>query len=97
MGALLMTVGNGVISGMDKGLQKNIVTGFSGDIVLVSDKQESDNVFIEFMGKAIEPINNFKQIDTVFQDMISLTNTSRSEKIPRWCSARLLMVWDLPT
>lgn len=67
LGALLMTVGNGVISGMDKGLQTNIVNGFTGDIVITSSKQESDNVFIEFMGKSVEPIFNFKQIDSVLK------------------------------
>jgi putative ABC transport system permease protein len=59
-----MTVGNGVISGMERGLQKNIVEGFTGDAVIVSDKQESDDVFIEFMGKAVAPINNYKAIDS---------------------------------
>lgn len=67
VGALLMTMGNGVISGMDKGLQKNIVSGFTGDIVLVSNKQESDVVFIDMMGKSIEEIDNYKSIDTVLQ------------------------------
>ena len=47
VGALLMTIGNGVISGMDKGLQKNIINGFTGDIVIVSEKQESDAVFMD--------------------------------------------------
>lgn len=64
LGALLMTVGNGVISGMNVGLQKNVVEGFTGDLVLVSENQESDNVFMEFMGKAVAPINNYKQIDS---------------------------------
>ena len=67
LGAFLMTVGNGVISGMDRGLQKNIVDGFTGDIVLISSKQESDNVFIEFMGKAIEPVYNFVEIEKVLE------------------------------
>jgi len=69
IGALLMTIGNGVISGMDKGLQQNIINGFTGDIVLVSDKQESDAVFMEMMGKSIEPINNFKQIDSALKSI----------------------------
>jgi putative ABC transport system permease protein len=64
LGALLMTVGNGVISGMNVGMQKNIVEGFSGDVLLVSDKQESDNLFMEPMGKALDPINNYKSIDS---------------------------------
>jgi putative ABC transport system permease protein len=68
LGAFLMTVGNGVISGMDHGLHKNIVNSFTGDIVLISDKQESDNVFLEFMGKAVEPINNFIDIREVLKD-----------------------------
>ncbi|MBN1130199.1 MAG: hypothetical protein JXA71_14500, partial [Chitinispirillaceae bacterium] len=67
LGALLMTVGNGVISGMNRGLQKNVVEGFSGDIVLVSDKQEGDNVFMDMMGKAVEPINNYKAIDSALR------------------------------
>jgi putative ABC transport system permease protein len=67
IGALLMTVGNGVISGMNAGLQKNIVQGFTGDIVLVSDKHESENVFLEMMGKEVEPLYNYKSIDTVLK------------------------------
>ncbi|MBN2036785.1 MAG: FtsX-like permease family protein [Chitinispirillaceae bacterium] len=67
IGALLMAVGNGVISGMNRGLQKNIVEGFTGDIILVSDNQESDNVFMEFLGKAIEPISNYRQIDSALK------------------------------
>lgn len=72
LGALLMTIGNGVISGMDYGLQKNIVNSFSGEIVLVSQKQESDNVFFEMMGKAVEPINNYTDIKGILksQDFI---------------------------
>ncbi len=62
LGALLMTIGNGVTSGMDKGLEKTIIESFSGDIVIVSDKQESDNVFLSMMGKAVEPLYNYKEI-----------------------------------
>ena len=67
VGALLMTVGNGVISGMDKGLRKNIINGFTGDIVLVAESQESDAVFMDMMGKSVEPINNFKQVDSLLK------------------------------
>jgi ABC-type lipoprotein release transport system permease subunit len=67
VGALLMTVGNGVVTGLNTGLQKNIVEGFSGDAVIVAQKQESDNVFLEFMGKGVEPIYNFKSIDSALQ------------------------------
>jgi len=62
LGAFIMTIGNGVISGMDKGLQKNIVEGFTGDALIVSEKQVSDNIFLEMMGRSIEPINNYQDI-----------------------------------
>jgi putative ABC transport system permease protein len=66
-GALIMTIGNGVISGMDAGLQETIVHSFTGDIVLMSDKQESDNVFFEMMGKAVPPIYNYVDIKKVLE------------------------------
>ena len=65
LGALIMTFGNGVISGMEKGLEEHIIDGFTGDIVIIADKQESDNVLFTMMGKAIEPINNFVEIDEI--------------------------------
>jgi len=67
VGALLMTIGNGVISGMDKGLRENIINGFTGDIVLVAEKQESDNVLLDMMATSIEPIYNFKQVDSLLR------------------------------
>jgi ABC-type lipoprotein release transport system permease subunit len=66
-GALVMTVGNGIISGMDAGLEQTIVHSFTGDILLVSEKQESDNVFFDFMGKAVAPIHNYVDIKKVFE------------------------------
>lgn len=65
LGSLLMTVGNGIISGMDHGIERNIVNGFLGDLVVVSDKQKSDNVLLEMMGAMIEPISNYAQIKPV--------------------------------
>lgn len=65
VGAFIMTMGNGVISGMDRGLNITVVNSFTGDIVLMSDKQEGDNVFFEFMGKATPPIVNYLDIRKV--------------------------------
>jgi putative ABC transport system permease protein len=67
-GALIMTMGNGVISGMDAGLRETIVNSFTGDIVLISEKQEGDNVFLDFMGKAVAPINNYIAIKKALDD-----------------------------
>lgn len=62
LGALFMTLGNGVISGMDRGLQRTIAQSFTGDWVLIPDAQESDNVFLEMMGRAIEPLHNYPAV-----------------------------------
>jgi putative ABC transport system permease protein len=45
------------------------VEGFTGDVLLVSDKQESDNLFMDPMGKALDPINNYKAIDTALKSI----------------------------
>jgi putative ABC transport system permease protein len=58
VGALIMTVGNGVISGMEKGIQENVINCFTGNAVIISDKQQSESVFLDPMGKAVEPIYN---------------------------------------
>ena len=65
LGALLMTVGNGVISGMDRGLEQNIVNGFLGDIVIISDKEKNDNILFKMLGESIETITNFKDIKNI--------------------------------
>jgi len=62
IGATIMTVGTGVISGMNLGLQKNIVQGFTGDIVLASQKQENDNVFLDMMAQSIEPLPEYGEV-----------------------------------
>ncbi len=67
IGAFLMTVGNGIITGMDYGVKKNIVNSFMGDIVIISDKQKSDNILFSMMGTSIEPINTYKQIKEVLE------------------------------
>jgi len=64
-GAFLMTLGNGVISGMAAGVEKNIINGFMGDIVLISDAQKSDNILLNIMGTSIEPITTYRRIKEV--------------------------------
>ena len=67
LGSLIMTVGNGVISGMDNGLEKNIVNGFMGHIVIISDKEQSDNILFKMMGKSVETITNYKDIKALLE------------------------------
>ncbi len=67
VGALIMTIGNGVVSGMEKGLKENIIGSFTGEAVIISDKQRYENVFLEMTGKAVEPIYNVADIKKVLE------------------------------
>lgn len=62
LGATVMTVGTAVTTGMDRGLRKNIVQGFTGDLVLMSKKNRSSNVFLNAMGAAVEPLPDYTAI-----------------------------------
>ena len=62
LGALLLTFGNGVVSGMERGLERQVVESFTGDVVIASDKQEDDNVFLTMMGKQVEPLYRINAI-----------------------------------
>lgn len=62
LGALLMTLGAGVITGMDEGLQHSIVASFSGDIVLVPQSQQGDNVFMDMMASSVDPLPQYDSI-----------------------------------
>src|SRR4030042_6218137 len=67
LGALIMTVGNGVISGMDKGLRENIMNRFTGQIVVISSMQEQDNVVFTPMGKDVEVITGYEKIKKILE------------------------------
>src|SRR5262245_26341271 len=62
LGAFLMTLGNGLVSGMDRGLKDNIINTFLGHLVILSVDQKSDNVLFELYGKTVAPINNYPAI-----------------------------------
>jgi len=74
IGACLMTVGNGMISGMEKGMTENIVDLFTGDIVIISDEQEKENVLLDMMsGKPLKVIKNYEAVREVLdkEEMIT--------------------------
>jgi len=50
IGAFIMTIGNAVVAGMDKGIEDNIVNRFFGHMMIMSTNQESDSPFGEGMG-----------------------------------------------
>lgn len=65
MGALIMTLGNAVISGMNRGLSENIVERFTGHIVVISEAQENPNILFTPMGKDIVLIKDFAKVQQV--------------------------------
>ena len=74
LGAFIMTAGNGVISGMDKGLQRNIVDNFLGDLVLVSQDQENESVLMTPGGKSLEIITDYLKIKEFLKTKNYVTN-----------------------
>jgi hypothetical protein len=78
-GSVLMTVGNGMISGTEQGLSDNIVNLFTGDIVVVSDQQEKNNVLFDFSGKPLKVIKNYEAAkkalaqEAIIQDFLPAT------------------------
>lgn len=73
-GAVLMTVGNGMISGMEQGLSENIVNLFTGDIVIISDEQEKDDVIFSMMGKPLKVIKNYEAVKKVLDEQTIIQN-----------------------
>ena len=65
LGSLLLTFGNGVISGMEQGLRTQVVETFTGDVVVASSLQKDDNVFISMMGKEVEPLYRISSVKGV--------------------------------
>jgi len=69
LGALLLTFGNGVVSGMADGLRRQVVESFTGDVVVVSDKQVDDNVFLSMMGKEVEPLTRVTSLQRLVDSL----------------------------
>jgi ABC-type lipoprotein release transport system permease subunit len=65
LGALIMTLGNAVISGMNRGLTENIVERFTGHVVVISAEQENPNILFVPMGKDIALIKDFARVREV--------------------------------
>lgn len=59
LGALIMTLGNGIISGMNQGMAKNIVDSFTGDAVIISKAQQTEDVLASMAGQTMEPITDY--------------------------------------
>lgn len=65
IGTLLMTVGNGIVSGMERGFKENISETFTGDIVISSSRELTDDVLLRQMGTPLEVIENFEDLEKI--------------------------------
>lgn len=54
-----MTLGNAIVAGMETGLEKNLKGTFTGDIIIISDKEEKDAIFADITGATRELIPNY--------------------------------------
>ncbi len=61
-GVFIMTLGCGIIAGLNQGFQKNIVNGFTGDVVILSDQQISDTIWFGMGGRSIEMITDYPKV-----------------------------------
>jgi ABC-type lipoprotein release transport system permease subunit len=73
LGALIMTLGNGAISGMDKGIQANIVERFIGHVVVIATNQADPNVLLTPGGESAMILTGYTNIRAVLarQDYVN--------------------------
>lgn len=65
LGALLMTVGNGMIDGAKQGLEKNMINSLTGHLMVLSEAEKKDDVL--FTQKTVEVIPNYQEMKPVLQ------------------------------
>ena len=67
-GALIMTFGNGMINGMERGLQENIIDRMLGNVIVMSTNQKDDNV-VSGPVTSIAVIDNYTNLKRVLKEM----------------------------
>lgn len=67
LGTFLMVFGNAIVSGMEKGLEENLRGTFTGDIVVISNKENSDAVFGDISGSARELIPDYFRVEEIIK------------------------------
>ena len=62
LGALIMTAGNAVTIGMERGIEQNIVERMTGNIILASNEETRDDVLFTAMGKPIKILKDYDKV-----------------------------------
>lgn len=75
LGAFLMTLGNAIVSGMEKGLEKNLKGSFTGDVLIISNKEEKDAIFADITGTARELIPDYFKVEKVVKENAKVDKT----------------------
>ena len=75
LGAFLMTSGNAIVAGMETGLEKNLKGTFTGDIIIISDKEEKDAIFADITGATRELIPNYFDVLKAIKENKSVDKT----------------------
>ena len=70
-----MTLGNAVVAGMEKGLEENLKGTFTGDLLIISNKEDSDAVFADISGSARELIPNYFEVEKVVKTNQNIEKT----------------------
>lgn len=64
-GAFVMTLGNGIITGMEKGFSTNIVRNWTGHILILSARQKNDDAL--FSPKPVKVIQNYDAVEPILR------------------------------
>jgi ABC-type lipoprotein release transport system permease subunit len=65
IGAFLLTAGSAVLSGMNKGLQENVVNRFTGDIILIATNQKYESVIAGGGMQAVKPFASYTNVKRI--------------------------------
>ena len=67
IGAIILTLGNATISGMNRGIRRGIVEKFTGDILIISSQEEDPAVIFREMGKPVAVLKDYNKVAGVLR------------------------------
>jgi ABC-type lipoprotein release transport system permease subunit len=62
LGTFIMTLGDSVAIGMRRGVERNIVESFTGQVILVSSQETKDNILFTPMAKPLAILKDYEKI-----------------------------------
>jgi putative ABC transport system permease protein len=67
LAAFIMTLGNSVAIGMQRGIEENLVRSFTGHIILASNEETKDNILFTPMAKPLKILKDYERIRDVLK------------------------------